>query len=195
MFDKGYASYGWHASLAKQGVSYVTRMRDNAKFERTATHAVVKGSGILSDETVEYTSLRASQKQLIPVRRIVFHDAELDREFVFTTNRFDWSASLVAQIYKQRWQVGLFFKWIKQNLKLKCFVGLSDNAVMTQIMVAMRACLLLAYLKFTSQLKQSLQQMIRLIRVNLFIRRPFTELFQPPDKLSLISPQLGLFYA
>jgi hypothetical protein len=79
-------------------------------------------------ETISYTSLRSTKKALNPVRCIVFHDAELEREFVFTTNRFDWSASLVAQIYKQRWQVELFFKWIKQNLKLKCFVGLSDNA-------------------------------------------------------------------
>ena len=170
-------------------------MRDNAKFEVAASHGVEADSGILRDETINYTSLRASKKQLIPVRRIVFHDAELDKHYVFTTNRFDWSASLVAQIYKQRWQVELFFKWIKQNLKLKCFVGLSDNAVMTQIMVAMCAYLLLAYLKFSAKFKQSLQQMIRLIRVNLFIRRPLTELFRPPDKTSAISPQLGLFYA
>lgn len=195
VFDKGYASYDWHASLARQGVSYVTRMGDIARFKVTAQHALEKGSHILSDETIEYTSLRASKKQLIPVRRIVFHDSESDRDFVFTTNRFDWSASLVAQIYKQRWQVELFFKWIKQNLKLKCFVGLSDNAVMTQIMVAMCAYLLLAYLKFTSKFKQSLQQMIRLIRVNLFIRRSLTELYQPPDKVSKISPQMRLFYA
>ena len=111
-------------------------MRDNAKFDVTASHAIEADSGILRDETINYTSLRASKKQLIPVRRMVFHDAELDKDYVFTTNRFDWSASLVAQIYKQRWQVELFFKWIKQNLKLKCFVGLSDNAVMTQVMVA-----------------------------------------------------------
>ena len=195
VFDKGYASYEWHASLANQGVSYVTRMRDNAKFEVTASHAVEADCGILRDETICYTSLRSSKKALIPVRRIEYHDAEINKTFVFTTNRFDWSASLVAQIYKQRWQVELFFKWIKQNLKLKCFVGLSDNAVMTQIMVAMCAYLLLAYLKFTSQFKQSLQQMIRLIRVNLFIRRSLVELFQPPDKTCVISPQLGLFYA
>ncbi len=195
VFDKGYASYEWHASLAKQGVSYVTRMRDNAKFDVISAHQVEKGGGVLSDETIQYTSLRASKKSLMQVRRIVFHDALLDKDYVFTSNRFDWSASLVAQIYKQRWQVELFFKWIKQNLKLKCFVGLSDNAVMTQVMVAMCAYLLLAYLKFSAKFKQSLQQMIRLIRVNLFIRRPLTELFRPPDKTSAISPQLGLFYA
>ena len=195
VFDKGYASYEWHTSLAKQGVSYVTRMRDNAKFDVITSHQVEKGAGVLSDETIQYTSLRSSKKSLIEVRRIVFHDAVLDKDYVFTSNRFDWSASLVAQIYKQRWQVELFFKWIKQNLKLKCFVGLSDNAVMTQIMVAMCAYLLLAYLKFSAKFTQSLQQMIRLIRVNLFMRRSLIELFRPPDKTSAISPQLGLFYA
>ena len=174
VFDKGYASYEWHASLAKQGVSYVTRMRDNAKFDVISAHQVEKGGGVLSDETIQYTSLRASKKSLMQVRRIVFHDALLDKDYVFTTNRFDWSASLVAQIYKQRWQVELFFKWIKQNLKLKCFVGLSYNAVMTQIMVAMCAYLLLSYLKFSAKFKQSLQLMIRLIRVNLFMRRSLT---------------------
>jgi IS4 transposase len=93
------------------------------------------------------------------------------------TNRFDWPAKLIVRIYQQRWQVELFFKWIKQNLKLKNFVGLSDNAVITQVMVAMCAYLMLAYLKFTSKFKQSLQQMIRLIRVNLFIR-PTSPRFQ-----------------
>ena len=137
-----------------------------------------------------------SRQLLTPlIEKNMFHDALLDKQYVFTTNRFDWPASLVAQIYKQRWQVELFFKWIKQNLKLKCFVGLSNNAVMTQIMVAMCAYLLMAYLKFSAKFTQSLQQMIRLIRVNLFIRRSLTELFQPPDKTSAMSPQLGLFYA
>jgi len=168
-------------------------MRDNAKFEVTTTHAIDAKSGILSDETIRYTSLRASKKPLTPVRRIVFHDAELNKNYVFITNRFDWSASLVAQIYKQRWQVELFFKWIKQNLKLKCFVGVSTNAVITQIMVAMCVYLLLAYLKFTAKFKQSLQQMIRLIRVNLFIRRSLYELFIPPDKANTSPPQMGLF--
>lgn len=193
VFDKGYASYEWHASLSQQGVSYVTRMRDNAKFQVIESHATEAGGSVLSDETITYTSLRASKQTLIPVRRIVFRDETLNKEFVFTTNRFDWPATLVAQIYKQRWQVELFFKWIKQNLKLKSFVGISNNAVMTQIMVAMCVYLLLAYLKFTSHFKQSLQQMIRLIRVNAFIRRSITELFQPPDYAPVISAQRGLF--
>ena len=148
------------------------------------------------------------------VRRIVFHDTVLDKDYVFTTNRFDWSASLAAQIYKQCWQVELFFhariicfsryilrgcqalvKMDEAEPETEVFFRLSDNAVMTQVMVAMCAYLLLAYLKFNAKFTQSLQQMIRLIRVNLFIRRSLTELFRPPDKTSAISPQLGSFYA
>jgi putative transposase len=192
-FDKGYASYDWHKSLSTQGVSYVTRMRSNAQFEVQESRSVLADSGVLSDETIAYSGTKAVKQGLPPVRRIVFRDAELQRDFVFVTNRFDWDAALVAQIYKQRWQVELFFKWIKQNLKLKCFVGVSDNAVMTQIMVAMCAFLLLAYLKFTSHFSQSLQQMIRLIRVNAFIRRPLIELFRPPDQTLVESRQGGLF--
>lgn len=193
VFDKGYASYEWHQSLSGQGVSYVTRMRGNAKFEVLATRAVVANGGVLSDETIAYSGMKAAQQGLSPVRRIVFRDETLQREFVFTTNRFDWDAALVAQIYKQRWQVELFFKWIKQNLKLKSFVGVSDNAVMTQIMVAMCVYLLLAYVKFSTHLSQSLQQMIRLIRVNAFIRRSMLELFRPPDHPPVESRQGGLF--
>lgn len=130
---------------------------------------------------------------LSPVRRIVLRDATLQCDFVFTTNRFDWDAALVAQIYKQCWQVALFFKWIKQNLKLKSFVGVPDNAVMTQIMVAMCVYWLLAYVKFSTHLSQSLQQMIRLIRVNAFIRRSMLELFRSPDHPPVESRQGRLF--
>ena len=193
VFDKGYASYDWHKSLSTQGVSYVTRMRSNAQFEVQESRSVVADSGVLSDETIAYSGTKAVKQGLLAVRRIVFRDATLQRDFVFVTNRFDWDAALVAQIYKQRWQVELFFKWIKQNLKLKSFVGVSDNAVMTQIMVAMCAFLLLAYLKFSTQIRQSLQQMIRLIRVNAFIRRSIMELFSPPDKPPVVSPQMGMF--
>jgi putative transposase len=195
VFDKGYAAYDWHASLVQQGVSYVTRIRDNAIFKVTDTHIVPEGTGVVSDETIVYTSARSSKKPLLPVRKVVYHDAELNRKFTFITNRFDWSADLVAHIYKQRWQVELFFKWIKQNLKIKSFVGVSDNAVMTQIMVAMCVYLLLSFMKFSSKIKHSLQQIIRLIRVNAFARRPIYELFNPPDKSNGEQLQMRLWAA
>ena len=113
------------------------------------------------------------------------------RDFSFIVNP-KWSATTVAEIYKQRWQVELFFKWIKQNLKIKSFLGTTDNAVMTQIMVALCVYLILAFIKFQSKLKQSLQQMIRLIQTNLFAKRSLIELFRPPPNTNLRSPQMSL---
>jgi transposase len=96
VFDKGYASYQWHASLARQGASYVILMRDNAKFDVIKRHKPLTKDGTLSDETIQYTSLRSSKKSLIQLRRIVFHDDETNQDYEFSTNRFDWSTSLVA---------------------------------------------------------------------------------------------------
>ena len=98
---------------------------------------------------------------------------------MFITNQFKWSARTIADIYKQRWQVELFFKWIKQNLKIKSFLGVSENAVMTQILVALCNYLLLSFLKFSSKIGKSLQQILRLLQLNLFMRRSLMALIQP----------------
>jgi len=121
-----------------------------------------------------------------------FHDAETGKHYVFITHHFDWSANTIAFIYKQRWQVELFFKWIKQNLKIKAFIGNIDNAVMTQVLVALCVYLILAYLKFQARIERSLQQMSRLIHLNLFTRRDLIGLFKPPPDPIDRSPQLGL---
>ena len=192
VFDKGYSDYGWHNQLTEQGIYWVTRIRGNAKYRVLKRRHVNRSQGITSDQTIEFTSLRSSQKNLRPVRRIGYRDAETGKHYVFTTNRFDWSAKTIADIYKQRWQVELFFKWIKQNLKIKTFMGNSDNAVMTQVMIALCVYLILAYLKFQSRIVQSLQQISRLIHLNIFARRDLIELFKPPPDPDIASPQLGL---
>ncbi len=189
LFDKGYSAYDWHAELTRQGIHFVSRLRGNAKYEVLESFAVAGQEGVLSDELIQFTSLRSSRKELLPVRRVVYRDAETDKLYQFVTNRLDWPSRLVADLYKQRWQVELFFKWIKQNLKIKAFLGLSINAVYTQVLVALCVFLMLAYLKFCSQLKHSLQEITRLLQLNLFIRRPLLELFRPPDKPTT-SPQL-----
>ena len=122
----------------------------------------------------EYTGKKAQQEQLPPIRRVGYRDPETGKHYVFITNQFKWSAQTIADIYKQRWQIELFFKWIKQTLKIKAFLGTSENAVMTQILVALCLYLLLAYLKFQSRVGKSLQQILRLLQLNLFIRRPLT---------------------
>jgi putative transposase len=192
VFDKGYSDYGWHNQLTDQGIFWVTRIRGNAKYRVLERRCVNRSQGITSDQIIKYTSVRSSKKQLRPVRRIGYRDAETGKHYVFTTNRFDWSAKTIADIYKQRWQVELFFKWIKQNLKIKAFMGNTDNAVMTQVMIALCVYLILAYLKFQARIAQSLQQISRLIHLNLFARRSLIELFKPPPDLDRATPQLGL---
>lgn len=192
VFDKGYNDYGWHNQLTNQGIYWVTRIRGNAKFRVLARREVNRSQGVTSDQTIEFTSTRSSRKQLHTVRRIGYRDAETGKHYVFTTNRFDWSAKTIANIYKQRWQVELFFKWIKQNLKIKTFMGNNDNAVMTQVMIALCVYLILAYLKFQSRIGHSLQQISRLIHLNLFARRGLIELFRPPPDLGITTPQMGL---
>ena len=137
---------------------------------------------ITSDQTIVYTAKKAQEADLYPVRRVGYTDPETGKHYVFTTNQFDWSPQTIADIYKQRWQVELFFKWIKQNLKIKTFLGNSKNAVMSQVMVALCVYLLLSYLKFQSKITKSLQEILQLIQLNLFIRRPLLELLMPINK-------------
>ncbi len=192
VFDRGYSSYEWHNQLTQQGIFFVTRIRGNAKYRVLERRHADRTQGITSDQTIQYTSIRARQYHLKPVRRVGYYDRETKKHYVFITNHQKWSAKTIADIYKQRWQVELFFKWIKQNLRIKSFVGNSDNAVMTQVMVALCTYLMLSYLKFQSRLTQSLQQIFRLVQVNLFLRRSLIELFRPtPEhKISAVQREL-----
>ena len=128
------------------------------------------------------------------MRRAGYRDPETGQHYEFLTNNFQLSAKTIAEIYKQRWQVELFFKWIKQNLKIKAFLGNSKNAMMTQIWIALCTCLLLAYFKFSAKLGWSLQKMLRLLQLNLFMRRDLMALLRgdPPEQNVMDSRQLCL---
>jgi len=125
-----------------------------------------------------------------------YRDPETGKKYVFLTNNFKLAAATIAAIYKSRWQIELFFKWIKQNLKIKTFLGTSKNAVMTQIWIAMCVYLLLAYLKFVSRSGRSLQQILRLLQLNLFDRRSLLELIDDsPPEPEPPGPQQALVFA
>ncbi|MGB5510260.1 MAG: IS4 family transposase [Woeseiaceae bacterium] len=192
VFDKGYNCYRWHNSLTEKGIFFVSRLRGNAQYRVLQRRAVGTDSGVTSDQTIEYTAQRKDGEPLKPIRRIGYRDPETGKHYVFISNQFTWSAKTIADIYKQRWQVELFFKWIKQNLKIKAFLGTSENAVMTQILSALCVYLLLAFLKFQSKISKSLQQIIRLLQLNLFARRSLLALLQPSDQRGLPPPQLKL---
>jgi putative transposase len=195
VFDKGYNNYRWHKALTDKGIYWVTRIRDNAKYKVLERKEHPSNPAITSDQVIKYSSKQRDGDKLYPIRRIGYKGPETGQRYVFITNHFGWSAQTIADIYKQRWQVELFFKWIKQNLKIKTFLGNSKNAVLTQVLAALCVYLLVAFMKFQSKITQSMQQIIRLIHTNLFSKRNLISLFEKikPDKN--ISPQLTLSLA
>ena len=182
VMDRGYNDYTWYNRLNSQGVFFVTRLRKNACYRVTERRRVIKSEGLTSDQAIRLTGAKASNCP-IPLRRIGFKDVETGIQYYFLTNNFDLAASTISKIYTARWQIELFFKWIKQNLKIKSFLGTSRNAVMTQIWIAICVYLLLAYLKFASQIDKSFQQILRLLQLNLFDRRELRGLLvgDPPE--------------
>ena len=192
--DRGYNDYGWYKSLTDKGIFFVTRLKKNANYRVIERHKVTKKQGITSDQTIEFTGIQTAKKCPIQLRRIGYRDPETGKHYIFLTNNFKLVARTIADIYKARWQVELFFKWIKQNLKIKSFIGTSKNAVMTQIWIALCVYLLLAFLKFQSKLKKSMQQILRLLQLNLFDKRDLMALLRgdPPHDQQVATNQMVL---
>ncbi len=185
VMDRAYIDYAWFNALDNKGIFFVTRQKRNATYRVIERHEVIKGKGLTCDQTILITGAKAKACP-IPLRRIGYRDPDTGKHYVFLTNNFHLAAKTIADIYKARWQIELFFKCIKQNLKIKSFVGTSKNAVLTQIWIAMCTYLLLAWIKFCSGIDRSLQQIIRLLQLNLFDRRDLLPLLrgdppEPPD--------------
>lgn len=163
----------------------MTRIRRNAIWRVIERREIDARSGVTSDQTIELTGIKPQKLGLPCLRRVGYRDRETGRHYEFLTNNFRLSAKTIAEIYKQRWQIELFFKWIKQNLKIKNFVGHSKNAILTQIWIALCTYLLLAYIKFSVKLSWSMQTLLRLLQLNLFMRRDLIALLRgdppPPD--------------
>lgn len=192
--DKGYTDYAWYKQLTDKGIFFVTRLKTNAAYRVVSRLSVLKNKGLTCDQTIEFTGIQTSRKCPIRLRRIGYRDVETGKRYIFLTNNFKLSAKTIADIYKARWQVELFFKWIKQNLKIKSFVGTSKNAVMTQIWIALCIYLLLAFIKFQSKLTKSMQQILRLLQLNLFEKRDLMALLRgdPPNDRQLDINQMAL---
>jgi transposase len=179
--DRAYNNYRWYYSLDQQGSTFVGRMKINARY-RVAKTLTPVGEGILGDEVIELTTERAKKDCPIPLRRVTFIRATDDKKLVFISNDFKRTAEEIAALYKQRWEIELFFKWIKQNLKIKRFMGRNENSVLIQVLVAMIAYLLLRLTQITSYCSLSLQQISRLIAINLTARTSLLALLHPsPD--------------
>lgn len=176
--DRAYTDYSWYNTLNNKGIYFVCRQKSNAKYRVLESRNVYKKQGITSDQMIEFTGYYAHKDYEGAIRRIGYRDPETGKHYVFITNHLKLSAKTIADIYKSRWQIELFFKCIKQNLKIKSFVGTSKNAVLTQIWIALCAYLIVAYLKFAHGLTRSVQQIIRLLQTNLFDKRELLPLLR-----------------
>jgi hypothetical protein len=189
--DKAYVDYKWLRSLQDKGVWFVTRAKRNIDYVVVGQH-VAKGKGILSDERIALQGPLTKTYYPDDLRLIRFHDDARNKTLVFLTNNFKLAASTIAQIYKSRWQIELFFKWIKQNLKIKSFLGTSKNAVLTQVWVAMCYYLLLSYIKYQTKFGNSLLYLSRVIRETLFERKTLIDILTLRPKRLLAAHEQGL---
>lgn len=182
VYDRGYSDYSLFAQWTAQGVFFVTRMKENALYGVVGERDLPQNRHILKDELIHLAGPKAEEKCPYPLRRIEVYVPETDEILVFLTNNMDLGATPIAAIYKDRWQIEIFFKILKQNLKIKTFVGTSANAVKIQIWTALIAILMLRYLQFLSKFRWSLSNLVALLRMNLFTHRDlWSWLNQPFD--------------
>lgn len=183
VLDRGYSEFALLKTYDDAGVFFVTRRRANTLYEVASEREIGTGDGVAADRIVRFTGQSATKCALPKLRLVTFACPDTGKRYEFLTNIRHLAASTIAAIYKSRWQIELFFKFLKQNLKLRGFYGTSKNAVLTQIWIALCVALMIAYLKFSAMLGQSLQQILRLLETNLFLRRDLLDLFtgKPPD--------------
>lgn len=184
VFDRGYNDYLWFTELTLFDVGFVTRMKEGSLYE-LVEQRTARGHGVRRDQIITIRTKHSEvDEQPVQLRRIEFVD-EQGKEYVFLTNRLDLAATTIAEIYRQRWQIELFFKAIKQNLRIKTFVGTSENALHIQIWTALIAILMLRFLQLSSTWGWSLSNLIAMIRHNLFTYRDLhkwlNDPFTPPD--------------
>jgi len=197
VFDRAYIAWEWLSGLDNSGITFVTRAKEDMRYGVIGQHKIPGIGQCIKDERILLKNLSSLSNYTKCLRRIQWQDKTSGKILVFLTNNFDFSADVIAGIYKSRWQIELFFKWIKQNLKIKTFLGTSENAVKTQIWTAMIYYLLLCYIKYQTKYKYSLLEFTRIIGEALFFRQDIIDLLSLDYKnLKKLRPpdlQLGLF--
>jgi len=177
IMDKAYIDFARLYNIKQDKAYFVVRAKENFKFKRLTSRSVDKSLGIICDQEINLTGVLSSEKYPEPLRRIRFYDAEFERTFVFLTNNFKLKAITVTQLYKYRWKIELFFKWIKQNLKVQSFWGFTENAVKTQIWTAISVYVLVAIAKKKLNLEHSPYEILQYISLAPFEKTPLVEVF------------------
>jgi hypothetical protein len=196
VMDKAYIDFARLYKITLSGAFFVTRGKENLSFRRLYSSKVVKKTGLRCDQTIKLNGYKSSRSYPLHLRRIKFYDAENQRTMVFITNNFDVDALTITLLYKHRWQIELFFKWIKQHLRIKTFWGTSANAVKTQVWIAVCTYLLIAYAKKQLKSELTLYEITQIISVSTFDKTPLYELltnFSKNDEIKDIYNQLNLF--
>ena len=184
IMDRGYLDFIRLFKLHQAGGFFVVRSKHHVKFRVTASRPVDKSMGLRCDQTIQLTSSWSTKSYRQPLRRIRLYDAENQVTLVLLTNQFDLPAWVITQLYRKRWQVELFFKWIKQHLRIRSFYGRSENAVRCQIGSAICAYLMVAILKKRLQIRKSLNEILQIVSVNIFEQVPLEELLMTEPGIS-----------
>lgn len=196
VIDRGYVDFARLHAMHQTGAFFVTRAKSNMNFHRRYSAPTDRATGVVCDQTIALDGHYARQDYPGPLRRIRFRDAETSKTLVFLTNNFDLPALTIATLYKNRWQVELFFKWIKQHLRIKQFYGTSENAVKTQIWIAVSVYVLVAIVKKQLGLEASLYRLMQVISVTIFEKTPLQTALSSDESqsdTSMDSNQLNLF--
>jgi len=181
VMDRGYVDFQRLYVFTLSAAFFVVRTKSNVLLQRRYSHSVDRTTGVRSDHTVILTAIDSAKAYPDALRRISYLDVETRKRFKFLTNNFTLPALTIAQTYKARWQVELFFKWIKQHLRIKSFYGTSENAVKTQIWIAVSVYVLVAIVRKRLGLQSSLYQILQILSVMLFEKTPISQALQPSD--------------
>ena len=179
IFDRGYLDFARLHHIHQSGAFFVTRTKKNNRYRRRYSHPVDKTTGLLFDQTVVLTGFYSQREYPTVLRRIGYRDPDTGKTLVFLTNNFTVAALLIAQLYRSRWKIELFFKWIKQHLRIKAFYGTSENAVKTQIWIAIAVYVLIAIIKKQLHLSQSPYTILQISSITLFEKMPILQAFAP----------------
>jgi len=182
VMDRGFLDFGRLHALHRAQAFFVIRAKSNLQYRRLYSHPIDKVSGLRCDQTVVLTGVQSCTDYPPPLRRIKFYDAKHDKLLVFLTNHFDLPALTITQLYRCRWQVELFFKWIKQHLRIKAFFGTSENAVKTQVWIAIAVYVLVAVVKKRLKIDASLHTILQILSLTLFEKTPLDQLLARIDR-------------
>ena len=185
IMDRGYTDFARLYILTQCLAFFIIRAKSNLDFKRIVSETINRSTGVLCDQTIVLAGVKTSQYYPEKLRRVKYHDSETNKTLVFLTNNFNLSAVTIAELFRCRWQIELFFKWIKQHLRIKAFYGISENAVKTQIWIAVSTYLLVAIIKKVLKIELSLYTLLQILSITIFEKMPILQVLTDNERINL----------